>query len=383
MKVIIAGGGTAGHVSPAVALAHALERHDVVFVGTARGAEGKLVPGAGYPLRTIDISGFDRGRPFTVVPTALRAAGAVFFALRLLRDENPDVVVGMGGYVSLPVCLAAWMRQIPVLLHEQNIVLGLANRLCRPIARKVAVSFRETLADAGGQGVLVGNPVSPDLATMDRDRERAHALVRFGLDHGRKTLLVFGGSQGARRINDSAVGVVRLWTDRRDRQLLHITGSRSERASAERLTPEALVYRRVTFVERMLEAYAAADVAVCRGGASTVAEITVAGVPAVIVPYPYHRDRQQELQARVLEHAGAAVVIADSDATPERVASECDRLLSDDKRLEAMRRAALSLGRPEAARVLARVVEEVARLRHGSAEGGVGSPSGWNWGSDA
>ena len=317
-----------------------------------------MVPAAGYDLSRIHIAGFDRAKPLSFPVVAGRAAGAVGKARRLLRELRPDVVVGMGGYVSLPVSLAAASKRIPLVLHEQNIVFGLAHRVTKPFARKVAVSFEETLADAGKKGVWTGNPVSPEIVNADIPEERARAHESFELDPSRKTILVFGGSLGAKKVTDAALGLATRWTDRTDVQVLHILGRRGGDVVAP--TTNGLIYRTVAYVDRMIEAYAVADVAVCRGGASTVAELTVVGVPSIIVPYPHHRDRQQERHARVLEAAGAADVLLDQDTSTEALASGIDRMLSDPAGLDAKRAAARALGRPTAAADLAGIVRTVA-----------------------
>ena len=358
MKVVIAGGGTAGHVNPAIALAHALEGDEVSFIGTAGGAESRLVPAAGFPSEVIDVRGFDRSRPLSLAATGFRALGAVAASRKLLKRLAPDVVVGMGGYVSLPVCLAAKARGIPVVIHEQNIVFGLANRVCRRFAARIAVSFEETLVDVKSKGAFVGNPVSPSMVTIDPAEERRRGFERFELDPARKTLLVFGGSQGAKRINDAAGGLVMLWRDRPDLQVLHISGRRWEPSTE--LQPGRLIYRRVEFVDRMTEAYAVANLALCRGGATTVAELCVMGLPSIVVPYPYHRDRQQERHGRVLERAGAAKVLLDDDTTTESVDREAGSLLADAERLARMASSARALGRPQAADDLAAVVRSAA-----------------------
>jgi UDP-N-acetylglucosamine--N-acetylmuramyl-(pentapeptide) pyrophosphoryl-undecaprenol N-acetylglucosamine transferase len=362
MKVVIAGGGTAGHVNPALALARALSGDEVTFAGTDRGAETSLVPGAGFSLATIEVRGFDRSKPTSIVGTGLQAVRATNQAIDLLRRIDAEVVVGMGGYVSLPACVAARRLRLPVVLHEQNIVFGLANRLCRPFAHRIAVSFEKTLARAGRKGVFVGNPVAPEIVAIDHDADRRRGYERFGLDPERKTLLVFGGSQGAQRINEAAIGLTSEWSDRTDVQILHIAG----RVQAETFVEQArqrvgsgeLIYRVEGYVEEMVLAYAVADLALCRGGATTVAELGVVGLPSIIVPYPYHRDRQQERHGRVMERAGAAVVLPDDQTTRERVAVLASELLGDDARLRNLREAALSAGHPEAAHSLADLVRE-------------------------
>jgi UDP-N-acetylglucosamine--N-acetylmuramyl-(pentapeptide) pyrophosphoryl-undecaprenol N-acetylglucosamine transferase len=361
MRAVIAAGGTAGHVNPALALAEAMSDHEVSFIGTRAGFEKDLVAAAGLPFDSIEVRGFDRSRPLGLAPVGWVAARAVGSARKLLKRIGPRVVVGMGGYVSLPVTLAARSLRIPVVLHEQNIVLGLANRVSRRWARAVAVSFEETLSEAGPRGVLVGDPVARDVAQADRDGERARGMARFELDPDRKTLIVFGGSLGALRINQAAAGLVDEWRDRSDRQIVHILGRR-QADSAERAPDTegaALVYRRVGFVERMVESYAVADLALCRGGATTVAELAAMGLPAIIVPYPHHRDRQQERQGRVLERAGGAILLADGETTAPRVAKEADELMSDEGVLHRMSAGAASLARPNAANDLAALVEKV------------------------
>ena len=358
--VVIAGGGTAGHVNPALALAAALTEERVSFIGTAAGLESRLVPQAGWPFDAIVVGGFDRARPLSIFPTGLTAARAVGAASRLLRRLDPDVVVGMGGYVSLPVCLAARAARVPVVLHEQNIVFGLANRVCKVFARRVAVSFEETLGSAGPRGVFVGNPVRADITAGEASARRPDGLQRFELDPARPTLLIFGGSQGAKRINEAATGLAGRWSERGDRQVVHITGTVAERGASTEAQEGRLIWRSLPFVERMIEAYAVADLALCRAGATTVAELTAVGVPAILVPYPHHRDRQQELHGLVLERAGAAVVLPDRDATDARVAAEADGLLEAPDRLRAMGTAARALGVPDAAQRLATVVREAA-----------------------
>ena len=360
---MIAGGGTAGHVNPAIALARAMAPDPVSFVGTAVGAEARLVPAAGFPLENITVVGFDRAKPWLLPRTGLRAAGAVTAARRILSASSPDALVGMGGYVSLPAVLAARSLRVPVVLHEQNIVFGLAHKVSKPFAAKVAVSFEETLADAGPKGVLVGNPVAPELAGFSREDKRPSALEHFGLDPRRKTLLVFGGSQGARRVNEAAAGLPQQWSDRADLQILHIAGRSAYPGlrDREQLSGEGCIYRVVDFVEDMTKAYAVADLALCRGGATTLAELALVGLPAIVVPYPHHRDRQQERQARVAERAGAAVVLDDAATNPTSVASLADDLLMDHARLTAMGTSFGSLARPDAAVRLAEVVRSVAR----------------------
>lgn len=358
MNVVIAAGGTAGHVNPAVALARAMPDVEVSFIGTERGLEASVVPDAGFELDTIDIAGFDRAKPARLPLVGAKALGAIGTARRLLATRNADVVVGMGGYVSLPVCIAARTRSIPVVLHEQNVVLGLANKVSKPFARKIGVSFEETLQSVGSRGVYTGNPVLPEIAHLDREAERSAGYEQFGLDPSRTTVLVFGGSLGARTLNQAAPALARRWAARDDLQILHLSGRspQSHTSPAEELSA---AYHRVEYTSAMAPVYAVADVGICRGGATTVAELAAVGLPSVIVPYPHHRDRQQERHGAILADAGAAVVVPDAQATTERLGAEVERLL-DGPTLAQMAAAARRLGRPDAARHLATLVEEVA-----------------------
>lgn len=361
MNVIVAGGGTAGHVNPAIAVAGELTNHKVTFIGTRAGPEARLVPAAGFELDTIEIAGFDRARPLSLVGVALKATGAARIAARVMRERSADAVLGMGGYVSLPVCYAARVRRVPIVLHEQNIVMGLANRVCKPVAERIAVSFEETLASAGAKGLVTGNPVLPRL--IGSPIPPPEALRRFGLEPGRRTLLVFGGSRGAGRVNQAGAALAVAWRERTDVQVLHITGREYHERVAdevEQAGPVSLIYRTEAYVDDMSSAYAASDLVVCRGGATTVAELAAVGLPSIIVPYPHHRDRQQERHARVFEAAGAARVLHDATATGEAVARVAGELLADGATLARMGRAAKGLGRPDAARVVAGLVEEVA-----------------------
>jgi UDP-N-acetylglucosamine--N-acetylmuramyl-(pentapeptide) pyrophosphoryl-undecaprenol N-acetylglucosamine transferase len=354
MNVVIAAGGTAGHVNPALAVARAMPLESISFIGTERGLESRVVPEAGYQLDPIDIAGFDRAQPLRLPSVGIKAQVAVRSARALLTDRNADVVLGMGGYVSLPVVMAARSRSIPFVLHEQNIVLGLAHKVSKRFAATVAVSFEETLASAGERAVLTGNPVLPEIAEFDRSAKRASGHERFGLDPARRTILFFGGSLGARTINTAAPLLAHRWRERDDIQVLHISG-RSTSNQTEGPGPDAPNYHRVEYTSEMAEVYAVADLGVCRSGASTVAELAAVGLPSVVIPYPHHRDRQQERHGEVLVRAGASVMLLDAEAVPERVGELVESLL-DDSTLSRMAAAARSLAKPDAALSVAELV---------------------------
>lgn len=354
MRIAIAGGGTAGHVNPAIALAQQVsDEAEVLFIGTDRGIEARLVPASGYELATIQVRGFDRSKPWTLPAVGMRAMGAVAQARRIIKTFDASVVVGMGGYVSLPACLAARSAGVPVVLHEQNIVLGLAHKVSKPFAARVAVSFEETLRAAGPRGVFTGNPVMSRFLSVNPDSLKASAMTELGLHPDRATVLVFGGSLGAKRINEAALDLASRWAQREDVQIFHVTGREAYPDIADKAQGSGDTYVAVPFVDDMVSAYAVADVAVCRGGATTVAELCVMGLPSIVVPYPHHRDRQQERHARVLEVAGAATVLADDETTGQRLDGLLTGLLDSPERLASMSDAARSIARPDAGRRLA------------------------------
>jgi UDP-N-acetylglucosamine--N-acetylmuramyl-(pentapeptide) pyrophosphoryl-undecaprenol N-acetylglucosamine transferase len=354
MRVLLAGGGTAGHTSPLIATADALRRLDpsvrITCLGTPRGLETRVVPDAGYTLELIDPVPLPRkpGKDLALVPARLR--GAVKQAGAVLDEFRPDVVVGYGGYVSMPAYLAAKRRKLPIVIHEQNAKPGLANRAGARLATRVAVSFPDTLLP---NAEYVGLPIRRMISTLDRAVARPGARGFFDLDEDRPTLLVTGGSQGARRLNESvsaaapalaAAGV----------QVLHVAGPHGEVHVPDRGVP----YRVVPFVDRMDLAYAAADLVVCRAGASSTIEAAAVGLPAVLVPLP-HGNGEQELNARPVVDAGGALLVSDAALTPEWVRDNVPALAADTERLARMGAAASALVPRDADERLARLITEV------------------------
>lgn len=365
MNVVIAGGGTAGHVFPAIALAQQLagDGHEVNFLGTAAGLEARLVPEAGFTFTPIHAAPLSR-RPS---PATLRAP---VVALRSVRECRPyvaavDVVVGMGGYVSAPPVLAARGAGRPVILHEQNAVPGLTNRLLARRARAVALSFEDAAArmPRGVRTVLTGNPVRARILEVPahRDRLRKEAAGELGLDEDRITALVFGGSLGALHVNRTIARSIDHLRDRGDLQLVVITGSAHvDVVAGPARQPMSLRVRVLPFLDRMELAYAAADVVVARAGATTVAELAVCGLASLLIPYPHATANHQEANARELERAGAAEVLLDADLRPDDLASRIVRLADDGARRKDMAARAAAWATPDAAARLAAVVEDAA-----------------------
>lgn len=360
MRIAIAAGGTAGHVVPALAIAGALRDRgaEVEFVGGER-AEAELVPAAGYPFHRLSVAGLDRSNPLRAARAAGLAAVAVVRARRLLREIGADAVLGGGGYVAGPVGLAAASLRLPLFLTEADSHLGIANRLLAPLAARVFLAF--PLDRRGGERYEVtGRPVPPGTGSADRGAARA----RFGLEADRPCLLVFGGSIGARRLNEAAIEA--FARDDAPCSVLHASGRRDHAALRERLAALGSPphYRLVDYVEPFADALAAADLAAARAGGS-VFELAAAGLPSILVPYPRATADHQRKNARWMAEGGAATVVADAELDAGRLRTEVAGLLADPARLERMGAAARRLARPDAA---ARIAEGVLVL--------AGAPSG-------
>jgi UDP-N-acetylglucosamine--N-acetylmuramyl-(pentapeptide) pyrophosphoryl-undecaprenol N-acetylglucosamine transferase len=374
--VLLAGGGTGGHVFPSLAVAAALRDADaelaIEFVGTARGLESRLVPEAGWTLHAIEAMAIQR----KLSPSLLRVPGLLARATRqvgeLIAARNVVAAVVFGGYVSAPLAVAAWRAKVPLIVHEQNAIPGLANRLAGRWAAAIATTHE--LSRFGRVApVVTGNPVRPGLDRDSAVQGRAAALAHFDLEAQRRTLLVFGGSQGAKRINDAAVASATRWSAPAQLQILHATGRGSYETVAadwkEALaqdTPAPLV-RCIDFIDKMEFAYAAADVVVCRAGASTLAELTVLGLPSVLVPYPHATADHQTANARSVSSAGGAVLVPDAELDGARLVGAAEPLLLDEQRREQMAAAARSVGKPDAAqRVAQLVLDQIAARQTGA-----------------
>jgi UDP-N-acetylglucosamine--N-acetylmuramyl-(pentapeptide) pyrophosphoryl-undecaprenol N-acetylglucosamine transferase len=344
---LIAAGGTAGHVVPALAVAERLKAAgaDVVFVGGER-AEAELVPAAGYELRPIRVEGLSRTSPLRAARAALRAGAAVGVASRILGELRPAAVLGGGGYVAGPVGLAALARRIPLVLTEADSHLGITNRLLAPRARRVCLAFPIAGRD-GPRYRVTGRPVPPPATDV------AAARARFGLDDGELCVLVFGGSLGARTINQAAVEAFAAAPFR----VLHAAGTRDHAALAPRV--DGARYDLRPYIDGLGEALAACDLCVSRAGGS-IFEIAAAGKPAILVPYPHATADHQTTNARWMQAAGAAVVVPDGELTAARLGAEVGGLLGDPSRLQAMASASAGLARPDAAQAVADEVLEAA-----------------------
>ena len=375
---LVAGGGTAGHLQPALAIAEALvdlghERSTIEFVGSERGQDAAALAGRGFPVTLLPGRGIVRSLAPKDLARNARSAGellaAAAKAISVVGRARPQVVVAVGGYASLAGSFGALVHRVPLVLVNVDAVPGAANRLLGRFAKASAVGWARTPLP---RAVVTGTPVRPAISAVERTapaRDAARAVLGMPLD--RRVVVVFGGSLGARQINRAVDGLAERWGQRVDVAIYHIVGRRdwgdyATDESMERIThagsgPEGIDLVRVPYEERMAEVYAAADLVVCRAGAMTVAELAAAGVPAVLVPLPGAPGDHQTANARELARVGAAVVVPDPECTPEGLAAVVEGLLADPGHLEAMGRAAKAVGRPDAAAAGARVVEANAR----------------------
>lgn len=367
--VVIGAGGTGGHIFPGLALAAAIQEAEpaatVDFVGTERGLEKTLIPNAGYPLHMIDVLPLQRKigiEPLLAGPALVRAT---WQARRLLRSLNADVAVGMGGYPSLPVIVAASSMRLPSLLHESGAVAGLANKIAGRLTHNIALSFDEAATAFNRPTRTTGMPLGPAIGHMDRAALRSEARAAYGLDDDRVAVLVMGGSLGALRLNELALGLAERWRHRDDVRIILKAGRGHLEATQDKLREMGAghVVDAMEFLDRMELAYAAADVAITRAGAGTVAELPAAGLPAVLIPYPHAPGDHQTLNAQPLVAAGAAYVVADHEASPDRVGPLLEELIDDRDRLAAMGEKAKGLAKPQAAAELAAWVLELSKQR--------------------
>ncbi len=351
MKVIIAGGGTGGHLFPGIAVAEEFKERsatsDILFVGTVHGIEARVVPKEGFPIKFIRAEG-------VVGKSALKKAKAIATSLislldsfRIIRRFRPSVVIGVGGYASVGMVLAAHLKGIPTLILEQNSVAGFANRLLSRFADAVAVTYQESI-DYFPQGktYLTGNPIRKRI--LKRDCAQAYSL--FALKKGRFTVLVFGGSAGARSLNYSMVDALNYLPDlREDIQFLHQTGSADYEKVVEAYRRGGFFGIVAPFIYQMAEAYSIADAIVCRAGATTLSEITAMGKAAILIPYPYAAMNHQEYNARKLVDMGAAKMISDSDLNGENLAASVRELYRNENVRKEMQKAAAAFGKIDAA----------------------------------
>jgi UDP-N-acetylglucosamine--N-acetylmuramyl-(pentapeptide) pyrophosphoryl-undecaprenol N-acetylglucosamine transferase len=352
-RVVFAGGGTGGHIYPAVAVAQEISRRrrgmEVVFVGTGSAFEKRVVEGHGFRLLSVSSRGFLGRSPAAKLGALFRTGVGVFQSIRILWELKPRVVVGVGGFASAPVVGAAILLRVPTMIQEQNFSAGLANRILARWVDRIAVSFEETKEQLGGRGEVTGNPVRAEFSAV-KTKPRGTVL----------SLLVFGGSQGARAINERMVEALpRLSHLRLGLKIVHMTGEKDREKVEAAYQESRLDAQVVAYLDRMAEEYARADLVICRAGATTVAELTACQKASILIPFPEAAADHQRQNAEKLQQAGAAVMLEESELDGERLAREIEALAASPERITTMERAAGRLARPDAAARVADLLEEL------------------------
>ncbi|MFQ5353498.1 MAG: undecaprenyldiphospho-muramoylpentapeptide beta-N-acetylglucosaminyltransferase [Thermodesulfobacteriota bacterium] len=359
MKFVLTGGGTGGHLFPAIALAEELRRRDssvsVEFIGARGGLEEKIIPGYGYPLTLLNVEGIKGGRGLKKGMAVIKALGATMRAVKILRRLRPDGVIGSGAYSSAPVVTAARLLGIKTAVMEQNAMAGLTNRMLGRIVDRVYTAFPE----AGEffppkKTVLAGNPMRGEIiekASLSRGHKKKES--RQGGNGKKFTLLIFGGSQGATAINAAFLDATEYLTDIWENlEVIHQTGEKGHSFVKEAYERKKLKVRLYKFIDAMAEAYASADLVVCRAGATSIAEITAFGLVSILVPYPFASDNHQEVNARCLVNSGGAVMIPQERLTGRYLAESIRRFYENSGLLSEAGKKALGFGRVNAAAVI-------------------------------
>lgn len=358
MRVILSGGGTGGHIYPALTIADQIKAlrpdAEITFVGTKDGLEKDIIPRYGYTLEYIDVAGFRRSLSMDTLRSGIKLLTGLHDAYNLLDKLKPDLVIGTGGYVCGPIVFLAALKGIPTCIQEQNAMPGVTNKILARYVKKVFLGYSEAEKYFGGSSkkIFTGNPIRSEIMQT----KRKDAVADLGLDPAKKTILVSGGSRGARSINNAMQYVERELSGRADVQVLHATGEVNYEYYVAEMKKQCQLEDNIfirPYLHNMPIALAAADLAIFRAGAIGLAELTARGVPAILVPYPYATANHQEFNAKAVEAAGAARVILDKELTGETLLEEIEKLLISDNQLQVMQKAAKSLGRPDAAAEIA------------------------------
>ena len=362
MRVLFAGGGTGGHINPAISIADYIkskeDNFEALFVGTKRGLETKLVPGAGYDIKYIDVMGFDRKhllRNFKVIKKLITAKSD---CKKIIKEFKPDYIVCTGGYVSGPVTMAAKALNVPSLIHEQNVYPGLTVKKSEKYVSCIAVSFEETLNHIEkSKCVVTGNPVRPEILNADRDKSRK----KLGLKEDEAFILIFGGSLGADKINENVVKMLKKVSEDKKFTLMFGTGDRNYDKISEQIKKEGITLTEnikvIPYINNMHECMAAADIVVSRSGAITLSEIAILGKPSVLIPSPNVVRNHQEQNARALEKGGAAKVITEDVLSWELLYDTICELVCDREKLKNMSKCAKKFAKPDALEKLYEIVK--------------------------
>ncbi len=367
MNIMISGGGTGGHIYPALTIYKTLDTMvdaNFLYVGTERGLESRIVPKEGIPFTTLPVQGLQRKLSLDTLVTAGKTLSSLWKANQLISKFKPDIVIGTGGYVCGPLLLAAALRGIPTLIQEQNVVPGITNKILSRFVDVVAVGYEDAIRHfpSAKQVVYTGNPVRPSVVTANREEARAY----FGLQDNQTAILVAGGSRGARSINTAMQAVHEQYKGREDIKIIHATGTDEYSRVCEGLgIHEGEVYSPtshiVPYLDNMDMAMAASDMAIFRSGAIGLAELAVRGIPSILIPYPYAAADHQTFNAKAFVEAGASTMIVDKELDGTRLLQAVDAMLADRGCRERMAQATLQLGKPEAAIEIAKLALSIKK----------------------
>lgn len=371
MRILLTGGGTGGHIYPALALYHYLKNNnshtDFLYVGTSQGLEAQIVPKEQILFKTVTSAGLTRSFSAKNLISLAKVLKGLGESARILRTFKPQVVVGTGGFVCGPVVLMASLMEIPTVIHEQNAFPGITNRLLAPFATKICLTFPETekyFSKHKNKTTITGLPIRPKIL----DVSKKEALDRLQLDNNKKTILVVGGSRGARSINNAIYSVIEEFKGNNNIQILIITGQAGHKDFNEGLKTRGLDVQRDNifvkpYLDQMEYGLGSADLVIARAGATFLAEITALGKPAILIPYPFAAENHQEYNAKAVVKAGGAIMIKDNQLSGELLTAEIKKLLAQPQILNDMGVAAKSIGKPQALEKLAQIVMEAAEKR--------------------
>lgn len=365
MKVLITGGGTGGHINPALAISQKIKASDknnqILYVGTKDGMESDLVPKQGFDFRTVEAKFLQRKISIDNIKTLAISIKGVAQSMKIINEFKPDIVIGTGGYVCGPVVLAAALKKVPTIIHEQNVFPGITNKLLSKVVDKIAISFEEATKyfKYKDKLVLVGNPVRKEVIEANRMQSRK----KYNLKNDDIFIYSFGGSGGQKSLNDSIINVIKEIKNRDKIKLLHVTGKRLKDNFQESLQKENIkIPSNVTIVDYMYDApsaLSASDLVIGSAGAITIAEITKIGVPSILIPKTYTAENHQEYNARALEKMGAAVVILESELKDNKLLSTIDKIINNSSELSAMSLNSKKLGELNAEEEIYKLILEL------------------------
>lgn len=368
MRVILSGGGTGGHIYPAVSIGKEIEKQyndaEILFIGTEKGLESNIVPKEGFNLMKIKVRGFERKLSFGNVAAVKESFTSLFRVARVIKEFKPDIVIGTGGYVCGSVLLAAALMGVPTLIHEQNAFPGVTNKILARFVDVIAVNFPEAKKyfPQNNKVIVTGNPIRSNMLNISREE----GLKEFGFSKELPVVLVVGGSRGAKRLNESVLLLAKECVEKKSFQMLHMTGETQyedivKLFSSEGIAMDTEYLKVMPYIHKMPYALAASDIVISRCGASTLSEITALGKPSILVPYPYATDNHQEYNARALEKNGAAIVILERDLNSEILYDEVVDMLNKKEKAIQMKSKSKELGRLDAAYAIVKTADRLVR----------------------